>query len=239
MTKKSWIRMGALLLAGGLGAAPAGAATIKGKVELKGPAPKAKTVKVDAFPFCKAAHPNGIEIQSVEVNPNKTLKNVIVGVKSGFSGTPPAASPAPVDIVQKGCEYFPHVVAIQSGTPVNFKNEETGGPASIHNVHASPKVNKPFNQVELPSGVMKVDFSKPEGAFLVKCDIHAWMSAYVAVFEHPFFAVTGDDGSFELKNVPAGTYEIEAWQEKLGEKIEKVTVKGDETREVTFTFGGK
>jgi len=108
----------------------------------------------------------------------------------------------------------------------------------LHNVHALPKINKTFNMA-MPASRTEatVTFDKEEFMFKMKCDVHPWMGAYIAVLSHPFFDVTGADGKFEIKDVPAGTYEVEIWHEKLGAKTTKVTVSGDEQLP-NFSVGG-
>jgi len=108
----------------------------------------------------------------------------------------------------------------------------------LHNVHALPKVNGQFNMA-MPATRKDAEhtFDKAEpDPFTVKCDVHPWMTAHVSIFEHPYFGVTKDDGKFKLADLPAGTYEIEAWHEKLGSKIEKVTVADGESKTVDFKF---
>jgi hypothetical protein len=107
----------------------------------------------------------------------------------------------------------------------------------LHNVHTLPKINKGFNKPMPPT--MKettTSFDKPEGIFNIKCDVHPWMSAYVAVFTHPFFSVTGEDGKFTISGLEPGTYEITAWHEKLGTQTASVTVGAKETKAQDFTF---
>jgi hypothetical protein len=108
---------------------------------------------------------------------------------------------------------------------------------TLHNVHAMTKVNQEFNLAmpKFRTEITKV-FDKPEFMFALKCDVHPWMSAYGSVMAHPFFAVTQKDGKFEIKGLDAGTYEIEAWHEKLGVKTMQITVTADESKQADFTF---
>ena len=134
---------------------------------------------------------------------------------------------------QSGCQYKPHVLALQVGQPLKVLNSD----GVLHNVHALPKTNGQFNMA-MPGTRKDAEhtFEKAEGAFQVKCDVHPWMTAYVSIFDHPFFGVTKDDGKFKLADLPAGTYEIEAWHEKLGSKVEKITVADGESKTVDFKF---
>jgi len=107
----------------------------------------------------------------------------------------------------------------------------------LHNVHSLPNVNNGFNRA-MPASVKEAEFefSKAEPMFKVKCDVHPWMNAWVAVMSHPFFAVTGKDGKFKIDGLPAGTYEVEVWHEKLKTQTTKVTISGDENKTADFTF---
>jgi hypothetical protein len=138
-----------------------------------------------------------------------------------------------VTLDQKGCQYRPHVFGVQVGQNIDIVNSD----ATMHNVHALPNTNQEFNFGQ-PIQKQKDTkfFTAREVMVRFKCDIHGWMSAYAGVLEHPYFAVTAPSGSFELKNVPAGTYTVEAWHEKLGTQTQSVTLGDRESREITFTF---
>ena len=148
-----------------------------------------------------------------------TMANVMVRVKSPVAAS--AAPATPVVIDQKGCHYSPHVVGVMVGQKLQLRNSD----GLLHNVHALPKVNTPFNMA-MPANRTEADttFGKEEGMFMVKCDVHGWMTAYVGVFSNPYFAVTGPDGKFTINGLAPGTYEIEAWHEKLGTRTATVTV---------------
>jgi plastocyanin len=159
------------------------------------------------------------------------MQNIMVRVKSAVPGNFPAPA-APVVIDQKGCQYFPHIVGLRVGQTLKLRNSD----GLLHNVHALPKVNTPFNMA-MPANRTEADakFGKAEGMFMVKCDVHPWMAAYVGVFANPFFAVSGKDGKFKISGLPAGSYEIEAWHEKLGVQTTKVTV-GAAAATANFSF---
>ena len=215
-------------------AAPAGSASVTGKVAFEGTAPTMEKLKMDADAFCKAAHAAPAYAQEVVVNANGTLQHVIVYVKEGAAGSFPVPS-EPVVLDQRGCQYYPHVFGIQAGQPLKILNSDE----TLHNIHALPKTNEEFNIGQPFKGMETVKkFEKPEVPVRFKCDVHKWMGAYAAVLNHPFFATTGDQGTFEIKSLPAGTYVIEAWHEKYGPQTQSVTVTGSESKTVDFTFKG-
>ena len=133
----------------------------------------------------------------------------------------------------EGCQYVPHAMGIMVGQAYRILNSD----GILHNVHALPKVNPAFNKPMPPTlKETTTTFSKPEPVFQIKCDVHPWMSAYVGVLEHPYFAVTADGGKFELKGLPPGTYTIEAWHEKAGTRTRQVTIGAKESKEITLSF---
>ena len=136
-------------------------------------------------------------------------------------------------IDQNGCMYIPHVIGMMAGQELKFLNSD----AILHNVHGLPKVNREFN-LGMPASLTEksVTLNQPEPLFPVKCDVHPWMNAYVAVMTHPFWAVTGEDGAYTIGNLPAGTYNIEAWHERLGTQTAEVTVADGETASADFAF---
>lgn len=207
------------------------AAVITVKAPFDGQAPVAEKIKADADPKCKLVHPNGIESDEVIVNSNGTLKNVFVYVKEGVSEkfeTPKNA----IIFDQKGCHYEPHVFGIQIGQTLEILNSDD----TLHNVHALPANSQQFN-LGMPIKGMKLkkSFAKPEVMVKIKCEVHPWMRAYAGVLEHPFYGVTSDSGTAEIKELPAGEYTLEAWHEKYGTQTRTITVT-DQPQEVTFNF---
>jgi hypothetical protein len=215
-------------------AAAAGGATLTGKVTFAGTAPQTELIKMDADAYCKAAHSTPVYGQEVEVNGNGTLKDVLVFVKQGVAGSYPAPTD-PVTLDQRGCQYHPHIFGIQVGQPLKILNSD----GTLHNIHALPKINAEFN-IGQPFQKMETlkKFDKPEVPLRFKCDVHKWMGAYCGVFNHPFFAVTNDQGVFEIKNLPPGNYVIEAWQEKYGAQDQNLAVSGTEGKTLDFAFKG-
>lgn len=224
-----------LLLSFFLIAHSAHAATITGKVNFTGTAPAPKTLDTKSDPSCASHRTTPLLSEEVVVNPDNTLKNVFVYIKEGLEGKTFPAKTEPVHLDQAGCQYVPHVFGLQVGQPLEIKNSD----ATLHNVHSMAKTSKEFN-LGMPIKGMKITrkFDKPEVMVKFKCDVHPWMSAYIGVLTHPFFAVTSENGTFEIKDLPAGTYTLEAWQEKYGAQQQTITV--DEAGAVTadFTFAG-
>ncbi len=208
------------------------AANVTGKIAFDGVAPAVEMIKADADPRCKAVHPTGITPDQVIVNSNNTLKNVFVYVKTGLEGKKFDAPKEAVKFDQHGCQYNPKVFGIQTNQPLEIMNSDD----TLHNVHALPTASQSFN-LGMPIKGMKLkkSFAKPEVMVKIKCEVHPWMSAYAGVLDHPFFAVSGDDGSFTIKGLPAGKYTIEAWHEKYGTQTQEITV-ADQDQTADFTF---
>jgi plastocyanin len=211
-------------------------ATVKGVVKFVGEAPKPRLISMKADRQCDAIHGGkSVTAEDVVVNPNGTLKWVFVYVKEGVKGkyNPPSE---PVVLDQQGCLYKPRVFGIMVGQKLEIRNSDP----LLHNVHATPKKNKPFNIGQPVKGMKTYQtFNTPEIMVPFKCDVHPWMSAYAGVLDHPFFSVSNDKGEFEIKNLPPGTYTIEAWHEKFGTLTQTVTVKPGETKKIEFTFERK
>jgi plastocyanin len=211
------------------------AGDIVGKVSFEGKAPKRTRLQMGADAACMKQHKDPAYSEDVIVNKNGTLKDVLIYLKDGLSGKKYDPPKDTVVFAQKGCMYSPHIIGIQVGQEFEVINDDP----TLHNVHSLSKLNPQFN-IGQPKQGMKytTKFVKPE-IFKVKCEVHSWMHAYIGVFDHPFFGVTGDDGSFNLKNLPAGTYTIEAWHEKYGTQTAQVTVGATGKKTVDFKFAGK
>ncbi len=158
--------------------------------------------------------------ETVVVGDEDGLANVLVyldGAPSSSGVDQPAAL-----LDQDRCRFVPHVLAVQIGQPLNVVN----GDPMRHNVHYKPARNEHVNLAFETGGMQKtVSFTVPEERpTTIKCDIHPWMTAYIGVFSHPFFAVTDERGRYEIARVPAGEYELVAWHEIFGEKREAIVV---------------
>jgi len=205
---------------------------VTGVVKFEGQVPKPKTISMAADPNCAKLHPTPIVQQDVLTNGEGELQNVVVFIADGLNAETTAAPSQPVEIEQKGCTYQPHVVAMRADQKLEIVNND---PTS-HNVHPAPGINREWNKAEPPGTRAEGTFSREEIAIPVKCNIHPWMRAYVAVFKHPYFAVTGKNGGFDLRNLPPGTYTIKAWHEKLGTSTQKVTIAANESKVINFVF---
>lgn len=204
--------------------------SITGKVSFEGKVPPPEKLQLGADPKCAAMHPQGLERPRAK-SVNGGLGDVVVYVKSGATA---AAAPAtPVVIDQKGCNYVPHVVVLQVGQKLTIQNSDE----VLHNIHARPTVNTEFNIGQPRKGMTSTKtFDKPEIMFPVGCDVHPWMRAFIAVVPNQFHAITKDDGTFEIKGLPAGDYEIEAVHEKLKGQAQKISVKAGAPAAANFTF---
>jgi hypothetical protein len=216
-------------------AAPAAGSTgngaITGNVKLTGTPPEMPLTKRQADPYC-AKTP--MKEEEVVVGAGGALKNVVVRVK-GLSGRyDPPPTPAVVD--QSACMYRPRVQGIQLGQPLQIKNSDQ----TLHNVHGYKGPSTLFNQAEIPGQPpMTKQLTSADEIVKLKCDVHPWMTAYVLVSSNPFFAVTGDDGSFKITGLPAGSYTVEAWHERYGVKTAQVTVAADKPAETAFQYEAK
>jgi Carboxypeptidase regulatory-like domain len=216
-------------------AVAADTAAITGKVTLKGAAPKEIQIDMSADPKCAAVHKDAVYTQRIIANDKGEIKDAFVWIKEGITKEyePPAT---PVVLNQEGCQYHPHVFGVQVGQTLQIKNSDP----TLHNIHPLPMVNKEFNLAQPVQGMItEKKFTKPEVTIKIKCDVHPWMFSYCGVVPHPFFAVTGDDGTFKIANLPAGEYTVEVVHNKLGRQEMKVKVGDGETKTADFALEKK
>jgi hypothetical protein len=212
---------------------PQGNAVVTGTVSFAGSPPANPTIDMTEEAACKAKHAGTITDPQLVVDGGK-VRNVFVYVKGGLpanaSYTPPAQA---VEIDQDGCLYDPRVFGVMVGQTIDIKNSDP----VLHNIKAVPKTNRGFNISQPTAGmVTKRNFTRPEVMVPLECNVHSWMQAYVGVLSHPYFATTGGDGTFRITGLPPGTYEIEAWHEKLGTRTMTVTVGDGETKTADFNY---
>jgi plastocyanin len=216
----------------------AAAADITGTITLKGTPPKEKDItplKEDAN--CGKLHTEMPTTHFYVVGANNSLADVVVSLQ-GVSPQSTGAKAEPVNIDQKGCEYTPQILAVQTDQKILVKNSDP----VLHNIHDLPTVagNKEQNVAQMPgSADLTFTFPKPEMFLKFKCDVHPWMFAWVSVFDHPYFAVSGKDGSFKIANVPAGKYTIQAAHRKAGIVTQEIEVKDGAANKVDLTLEAK
>lgn len=214
------------------------AATITGHVRLTGEIPKPPTITMSADPVCDRMSPGGRPAEVIVADANGGLANVFVYVKTGLPKKfpIPAVPSTEPRIDQKGCVFVPHAIGVRVGQEIQIHSSD----ATMHNVAARSHANPPFNEATPGEDeALRKSFQRPEVAVKLKCDIHPWMAAYVGVFDHPFFAVTGSDGSFRIEGLPESEYTVEVWHESLGTKSAAIELEDDdETKSLDFSFAG-
>ncbi len=228
-----WLAAGMVGVSSWLAVA-AGASSITGTVTFEGKAPTLKPLAMDADPACAKKHSAPVPNEMLVLGSGNTMGNIIVWVSKGLpAGKTWPAPKTPVVMDQDGCQYKPHAMGIMVGQTYKILNSD----GVLHNVHALPHVNPAFNKPMPPTlKETTTTFAKPEPVFQVKCDVHPWMTAYIGVFTHPFFSVTGEDGKFTISGLDPGTYELTAWHERLGTQTATVTVGASGTKVQNFKF---
>lgn len=207
-----------------------GEGTIAGKITFEGTAPKMQVIRMSSDPLCMV---EGATSEVLLVGAGNGLANVFVYVKDGLGNRVFPVPSTAVVLDQKGCRYTPHVLGIQVGQTLEILSSDN----TLHNVHAMAANNREFNKAHQEAGIRHTHtFSATEVMVPFKCDVHKWMNAWVGVLDHPFFAVTAADGTFDIEGLPPGTYTIEAWHERLGTQTQTVTVGEKQTSEAPFTF---
>jgi plastocyanin len=228
-----WLAVGLVAMLSWPGVATA-ASTISGTIVFTGKPPVLKPLAMDADPACAKKHTKPVLAEMLVLGNGQTMANVIVWVSKGLpAGKTFPVPKTPVTLDQNGCMYTPHAMGIMIGQAYRILNSD----GILHNIHTLPKINPSFNRaMPATSKEASTTFAKPEPIFQIKCDVHPWMSAYIGVFSHPFFAATGTDGKFTIPGLDAGTYEITAWHERLGTQTASITVTGSDTKTQDFKF---
>lgn len=210
------------------------ASSVSGTITFTGKAPTLKPLAMDADPACAKKHSAPVANELLLLGSGNTMGNILVSVTKGLpAGKKYPAPSTPVVLDQNGCQYKPHVMGIMVGQPYKILNSD----GVLHNIHTLPQVNRPFNRA-MPATVKEAStsFDKEEPIFHVKCDVHPWMSAYIGVFTHPFFSVTGADGKYTISGLDPGTYELTAWHERLGTQTATITVGASDKKTQDFKF---
>jgi plastocyanin len=209
------------------------AGTITGRVVFEGTPPAAQPLKMGSDGSCTQGGPAAMD-ETVVVGADGSLKNVFVHIKQGVDPAYSFDVPTePVQLDQKGCIYVPRVIGVRAGQPVKILNSDS----TMHNVHSLPVANQEMNQSTPVRGfTVTQTFTAPEVPVRFMCNVHNWMSAYVGVVAHPFFAVTDASGAFSMHGVPPGTYTVEAWHEKFGTKTATITIGPSQNGSLSFSF---
>ena len=231
--KSLWLATGLFAISVGPSVAFA-ASTITGTITFDGKPPVLKPLEMAADPACAKKHSGPVPNEMLTLGNGNSMGSVMVWVSKGLpAGKKFPVPSAPVTLDQNGCQYKPHVMGIMVGQTYKILNSD----GILHNIHTLPKINPAFNQA-MPANRKEATttFNKEEAIFHIKCDVHPWMSAYIGVFTHPFFSVTGTDGKFTISGLDPGTYEITAWHERLGTQTATVTVGGSDTKTQNFKF---
>ena len=210
------------------------AGTVTGKVSFEGDEPRRARIRMGAEPACDSKHGGNVFSEVVVVNQNGTLQHAFVWIKSGLEEYRFDTPSEPVVLDQDGCLYSPHVFGVQTRQEIKVVNSDP----VTHNIHPVPRQNREWNISQSPNQELLRAFPREEIMIPVKCNVHPWMTCYAGVVGHPYFSVTGDDGTFELRNVPPGDYTIEVWHERFGTQEQQVTVGPSESKEIEFTYSG-
>lgn len=207
------------------------AGTVSGKVTYTGTPAKQKPIDMSEEPSCAKQHAAPVTVETVVTGANKSLQNVVVYISAGANDegqVPPQA----VTFEQKGCQYIPHVVVLHTGQELKIVNSDQ----TSHNIHPLAKVNREWNKSQPPGAPpISEKYDKPE-FISVKCNVHPWMRGYFAVLKTSHYDISKGDGAFTLPNLAPGKYTITAWHEEYGTQTADVTITGNETKEVNFSF---
>ena len=207
--------------------------SISGQVRFEGPVPAPTTLQLGGWSACRVQHPDGLPTAADLLVRDGKLQNALVSITRGLGERVFAVPQEPVHSDQRGCVFIPRILTVRVDQPLRFVNSDP----IAHNVHGWPQRAQAWN---LSLGVMgasqTIRIHTPENIIPVTCDIHGWMRAYVAVFDHPYFALTDAEGKFFLSKVPPGAYVLEAWHERLGVQRTRIELGPQEQRALVFTF---
>jgi hypothetical protein len=233
MNRRTFVASGlALLAAQTLPQAQGRTGTVRGRTLLKGTPPGNPIIRMGMDPKCADLNRANRPLQeSALVGADGGIANVFVRLVGTFPATPVPA--APIVVGQHACFYTPRVLGMRVGQTLRLRNDD----ALAHNVHSTSAVGNSFNVGQGKAGEF-FDFKPQKEEVMVKlaCDIHRWMTAYVGVVSHQYFAVSAAGGAYTIEHVPAGTYEIKTWHERFGEltRTVKVTQGGVATADFNY-----
>jgi plastocyanin len=213
------------------------AGTATGTIHFTGKAPTRTPIDMSMDPACAMSAAENDAEQFVVADGK--LANVYVYIKSGAPLSQAPANTPPVVLDQKGCRYTPHVIALQEGGSVEFRNSDP----TMHNIHTAPTAangNPSIDVSQSPMGAPQTrKFTRPETMLPVRCNNHPWMNAFINVANTPYFAVSAADGTFTITGLPPGNYTLAAVHEKLGEQDLQISITPKGTAKADFTFAQK
>ncbi len=207
------------------------AGAVSGMVMFEGTPPAPEPVDMQSERACWESYDEPPTREWVKVRAGH-LAEVLIYVKEGLEEMRFPVPQEAVVIDQVGCRYVPPVVGVMANQTITLRNSD----GLLHNINATPTVNRGFNIGQPVNMDTNRSFPMAEVAIPLRCDVHGWMAAWVGVFTHPYHAVTGDSGTFSLADLPPGEYTIAAWHPRLGEQEQRITVTTGETTSVSFTF---
>ena len=210
------------------------AGTVSGKVTYTGTPAKPKPIDMSKEPTCAKQHATPLTTETVVSGPNNALANVVIYLSAGAPDEGQVPSQA-VTFEQKGCQYLPHVLAMHTGQELKVVNSDQ----TSHNIHPLAKINREWNKSQPPGTPPLSEKYDKEEFITVKCNVHPWMRGYFAVLKTSHYDISKDDGGFKLPNLPPGKYTVTAWHEDYGTQTADVTITGNETKDVAFTFKAK
>jgi plastocyanin len=213
---------------------PATAGELHGRILYRGAKPVMQTISMESDATCLQEHGGKpVPDEVVQIGKDGGLSNAFVYIQTGLEGKVFEPVKEPVLLDQRGCLFAPRTLGIRAGQPLDLKNSDR----VAHNIHPLPKNNREWNEEQPPgSPDAQHKFARTEVMIPVKCNIHQWMHAYIGVVEHPYFAVTGPDGTFDLKNLPPGDYTLAVWHEKLGDQTKQVHLAASGNEAADFIY---
>jgi plastocyanin len=206
--------------------------SIKGHVRVKGPVPGNPVIRMGMDPMCAKLNAGKRPVQEVVVaTADGSLANVFVSLQGSFPASPVPTQPVMID--QRACVYVPRVVGARVGQTIQVRNSDE----LLHNVHGLSSHDNGFNVSQPKAGlVQQLQLKNPEIMLRVTCDVHRWMTAFVGVVDHPYFATSNLAGTYSIDNVPEGAYTIQAWHERYGVTTQKVRVTAGATTTMDFSY---
>lgn len=209
--------------------------TITGHVAVKGTFPANPVIRMGMDPVCAKLNAGKRPVQEiVAATADGSLANVFVSLQGTFPPTPVPSEPVAID--QRACVYVPRVIGARVGQTLQVRNSDE----VLHNVHSTSTHGNDFNLSQPKAGMgHRLSLRNAEKMLVITCDIHRWMTTFVGIVDHPYFATSGAEGTFTIANVPPGSYTIQSWHERFGMQTQTVRVTEGATSKVEFTYVAK